>query len=209
MATAKLSAEVVILDCDGVMFDTTLANRAFYNQILAHFGRPPMSSEQFQFAHMHTVFESIDYLFAAHRELIESAHAYRQTLSYLTFVDMMQIEPDLKPLLNAIRPHKKAAVATNRTDTMTAVLSTHGLEGLFDMVVTALDVERPKPAPDELEKILVHFDLAPAQALYVGDSTVDQQAAAAAQIPFVAYSNRSLSAHLHIERLGQLKPHLV
>jgi HAD superfamily hydrolase (TIGR01509 family) len=204
-----MKTQVVILDCDGVMFDTTSANKAFYNQILAHFGLPPMSGEQFDFAHMHTVFESIDFLFEGQPRLVEAAHAYRQNLSYLTFVEMMRIEPDLKALLKAIRPHKKAAVATNRTDTMPAVLSTHGLEGLFDMVVTALDVERPKPAPDELEKILVHFDLAPSQALYVGDSAVDQQAAAAAQIPFVAFGNRSLSAQLHIERLGQLQSHLV
>ena len=32
--------KVVAFDCDGVMFDTTKANIAYYNQILDHFDRP-------------------------------------------------------------------------------------------------------------------------------------------------------------------------
>ncbi|MBW1841164.1 MAG: hypothetical protein JRI75_05165, partial [Deltaproteobacteria bacterium] len=45
---------VVAFDCDGVMFDTTRANMAYYNRILNHFGKPDMTPEQFSFAHMHT-----------------------------------------------------------------------------------------------------------------------------------------------------------
>ena len=41
----------VAFDCDGVMFDTARANRAYYNRVLAHFGRPPMNEEQFLYTH--------------------------------------------------------------------------------------------------------------------------------------------------------------
>ena len=37
---------VVIFDCDGVMFDSKRANEAYYNHILAHFGKPQMNGRQ-------------------------------------------------------------------------------------------------------------------------------------------------------------------
>ena len=46
--------KVVAFDCDGVMFDTEKANKAFYNHILNQFGRPDMTPEQFAYASMHT-----------------------------------------------------------------------------------------------------------------------------------------------------------
>ena len=39
----------VILDCDGVMFDSREANRAYYNAVLSHFGRPPLTAAQMAF----------------------------------------------------------------------------------------------------------------------------------------------------------------
>ena len=45
--------EAVIFDCDGVMFDTTEANMAYYNHILKHFGKPSMTPEQYLYAYAH------------------------------------------------------------------------------------------------------------------------------------------------------------
>ena len=63
-----------------------------------------------------------------------------------------RIEPGLKPLLSELRLDYKIAIATNRTDTMDSVLMEYGLEKLFDLVVTALDVKYPKPDPEPLNK---------------------------------------------------------
>jgi phosphoglycolate phosphatase-like HAD superfamily hydrolase len=49
---------VVAFDCDGVLFDTAEANRAYYNHILAHFGRPPMDRQQLLFVHTHTLHQA-------------------------------------------------------------------------------------------------------------------------------------------------------
>ena len=51
-----------------------------------------------------------------------------------------------------------------------------GLEKAFDFVVTAADVGRPKPFPGPLLRVLDYFGIAPDQALYVGDSEVDEAA---------------------------------
>jgi phosphoglycolate phosphatase-like HAD superfamily hydrolase len=195
---------LIAFDCDGVMFDTKKANKAYYNRILNHFGKPSMTPKQFAYAHMHTVDEALAFLFSDFK-ILDEVQAYRKKVSYLPFIKFMEIEPNLKPLLEKLRPTYKTAIATNRTDTMSKVLDGHGLRNCFDLVITALDVERPKPHPDPLIKILDYFKLAPWQAIYVGDSKLDEMAATAAGVPLVAYNNISLSAAYYIENLQELE----
>ena len=196
--------KAVIFDCDGVMFDTVKANTAYYNRVLRYFGQPEMTPVQFNFIQMHTVGESISFLFG-NNESIQAAHAYRDMMGYEPFYDLMEIEPDLKPLLKKIGSRFKIAIATNRSDTIGRVLEVHGLDGYFDLVISSLDVPRPKPHPDPLLKVTDHFNIGPHQAIYIGDSELDQQAAQAAGMPLVAYRNRSLTADAHIDRLNELE----
>jgi HAD superfamily hydrolase (TIGR01549 family) len=196
--------KVVAFDCDGVMFDSVKANTAYYNHILVHFGRPVMTAEQFDYANMHTSEKVLAYLFKD-PEMLTAVLAYRSRMSYRPFVGKMEIEPCLKPLLQVIRPHYKTAIATNRTDSIHWVISDHGLDGLFDFVVSALDVRFPKPNPEPLQKILTHFQIAPQEALYVGDSELDEAAAGEAGIALVAYNNPALKAANHIRSLKELE----
>ena len=196
--------KVVAFDCDGVMFDSGKANSAYYNHILKTFNKPEITPEQFEYAQMHTVDESLAFLFKD-PESVRQAQAFRQKVNYLPFIKHMEIEPGLKPLLETLKPRYKTAIATNRTDTMDRVLVEHGLEGYFDLVVSALDVDKPKPHPDSLIKILEHFKIKPHQAIYVGDSELDELASKAAGITLVAYGNRSLSADFHIKSLKEIQ----
>jgi HAD superfamily hydrolase (TIGR01509 family) len=196
--------KVVAFDCDGVLFDTEAANRAYYNHLLNHFGRPAMTPEQFTYAHQHTLNQSIAHLFGDEKS-ITAAHAYRQTMDYSSFLKLLKVEPYLVPLLTKIRPILKTAIATNRSDTMDQLLAEFDLTEYFDLVVTSFDIPRPKPHPDSLLKILAHFSIEPHQALYVGDSQVDAEAARAAKIPFVAYRNEALSTRYRIGNLKELE----
>ena len=195
--------KVVAFDCDGVMFDTTKANMAYYNEILQHFGRPTLTPDQFAYCHSHTADQSISYLFNDEKSFRE-AQQYRESMSYIPFLKYMVVEPHLKLLLEKLRPRYKTAIATNRSNTMDRVLSEHGLEGYFDLVVSSSDVDRPKPYPDPLIKILEYFEIEASNALYVGDSELDEIAAKAAGVPFVAYQNRSLLANFHIKSLKEI-----
>lgn len=199
-----ITTKVVVFDCDGVMFDSAESNKAYYNQVLTHFGMPELTREQFAFTHMHTADESMEYLFSD-KERFEKAQAYRKQMTYMPFIRHMEMEPHLKSLLVRLRNHYKTAIASNRTDTMAKVLEFHGLENDFDFVVSALDVRRPKPHPDQLFKIMDYFDVAPEEIIYVGDSEVDEKAAAAAGVPLVAYDNPVLSAEFHIKSLIELE----
>jgi len=200
----KLDYRAIVFDCDGVMFDTSQANRNYYNRLLAHLNKPPMNDEQFAYTHMHTVDEALVYLFKNEAQ-IRAAQAYRQQMNYLPFLAYMQIEPHLKPLLQKLKPAYKTGVATNRTDTMNRVLQAHSLENAFDLVVTAFDVVHPKPHPEQLLKICNHFAMEARHLLYVGDSVVDEMAASAAGVDLAAYNNPSLAARYHIQSLNELE----
>jgi phosphoglycolate phosphatase-like HAD superfamily hydrolase len=196
--------KIVTFDCDGVMFDTADINRAYYNRILEHFGKPPMTESQFRYTHTHTVKDSLLHIFPEEADLSE-VHAYRKTIHYFSLIKYMIIEPYLKPLIGKIRPAYKTAIATNRSDTMERVLEEHGLVTSFDMVVTARDVERAKPYPDQLLKIIRYFDVTAKEILFIGDSELDQMAAGAIGMPFVAYANPQLEADFHINSLKEMK----
>lgn len=196
---------LLMFDCDGVLFDSRQANVLFYNDLLRRFGRPPMSEADTDYVHVHTAWESVARLFRDDPRLVEEVWR-APGLDYAPYIGHMVPEPTLRGLLEDLRGRCRLAVCTNRTTTIGAVLEQHGLAAFFDLVVSALDVPRPKPHPDQLIRALETFGLPAQAALYVGDSAVDMEAARAAGVPFVAYRNPELAAASHIERLAELRP---
>lgn len=199
--------QVIIFDCDGVLFDSRKANQFFYNHLLNYFGKAPLTESDLSYVHMHTVVESIDYLFPDD-SIRDLAHAYRQTLDYTPFLKLMDMEPGLIDFLGFIRPWARTAISTNRTTTIGQVLEMFALDSYFDLVVSALDVSQPKPDPESIYKILAHFKVEAANCLYIGDSEVDAQTALRAGVPLVAYKNRDLSADLYVQGFSELKDYL-
>lgn len=198
--------KVLIFDCDGVLFDSKDANTAFYNHVLSHLHLLPMTEEETEYVHVSTAEGALRYLLTRRDPcLLDKALAYRRGMDYTPFIHIMKMEPHLTDLLRSLPPQIKRAVSTNRTYTIGDVLRIHGLEGEFDLVVSALDVKKPKPHPESILKILHHFSILPAEALFVGDSQVDQDSAVRARVPFVAYKNRSLKADYHIGDLLEVK----
>lgn len=83
----------------------------------------------------------------------------------------------------------RLAVCTNKAkaDAM-ALLERLGIARCFDVVVGYDSTRRPKPDPEGLQGILRRWGLGRAQAAFIGDSVVDAQCAAAAQVPFVLHA---------------------
>ena len=200
---AKTPISIVIFDCDGVMFDSRQANTRFYNHLLEHFGLPPMNGSQEVFVHMHTADDCVRHIFEGTPHT-EAAQEYRMNLDYTPFIHDMVIEPGLKDLLSDLKRTMRLAVATNRSNTLTTVLEVFELMDFFDMVVSSLDVTRPKPHPESIHKILECFNIAPGQAIYVGDSLVDLQTAKASGVNFVGYRNKALDTPLHATSMAEL-----
>jgi phosphoglycolate phosphatase len=202
-----MKQKAVIFDCDGVMFDSRQANTNFYNHILSRFGLPSMPPEDLEFVHMHTVVESIKHIFR-NSPHTDDALEYRLHLDYSPFIKDMVMEPGLRELLDFLKPHYGLAVATNRSTTIGKVLELNDLTQYFDIVVSSLDVQNPKPHPESVFKILDFFGLEPEKCFYVGDSEVDSEVCRAAGVPLIAYNNRALEAVVHVESLWELQEYL-
>lgn len=196
--------KIVVFDCDGVLFDSREANRRYYDHLLERFGLPSMSDAELEYVHTHNAVLSTRHIFRNRPPgEAEAAERYRSGVDYTPYLKYMKMEAGLPAFLAGLeRGGVTRAISTNRTTTMPAVLEMSGLEGSFDLVVTALDVERPKPHPEALEKILRHFGLSASQGLYIGDSTVDAEHASAAGMPFVAFRNPGLQADYHAAGFG-------
>ena len=192
--------KLVIFDCDGVLFDSKEANRAYYNHLLEKFGCPPMNAEELEYVHMHNVTDSVSHIFRHHPHIADKAvDHYRTELDYSPFLQYMIMEPDLMDFLKIIKPSYHTAISTNRTTTMPMLLDIYHLRPWFEMVVTAQDTLRPKPAPDGLEMILNNFGVRVDEAIYIGDSEVDREHTNNVGMEMIAYKNPSLDAEYHVD----------
>ncbi len=79
---------------------------------------------------------------------------------------------------------KQALFTSKGRKSATMTVEKLNIHGLFDCILCGDEVERAKPYPDGVLKILSSFHIEPSHALYVGDSPLDAQAAQGAGVPF-------------------------
>ncbi len=197
--------QLIVLDCDGVMFDSKESNIRYYNDTLRLFNYPPMTEEEETFSHMATVDESLKHIFRNYKEeLQEIKEKAKKELHYDNYLRYMRMEPDLPDFLAQATQKYKMAISTNRGNTMIPLLEAHNLRSYFSKVVTSLSVKHPKPAPDGLQVILDTLQTAPEETLFVGDSIMDKMQASACDVTFIAFKNRELDAKYHINSFMEL-----
>lgn len=205
--TARYKA--VIYDCDGVILDSIESNYIFYNRIMDGLGRARIDrtcTESEQVLHTYSYQNVIEHFFGNDPEK-EKALAIGKTIRYRELMPYMRREDELVETLTALKGHVDLAICTNRASSMEMIIEDFGLEGFFGCIMTAGKVENPKPHPEPLMKILDHYGITAQEALFVGDSAVDMQAAAAAGVPFIAYKSH-LPALAVIERHSQVLEHV-
>jgi phosphoglycolate phosphatase len=191
----------VVYDCDGVLFDSLEANRMLYDHIAVSIGRSRLTEEELHFCHTNTVKESIHCLFR--EDAVGEARALNflaEQIDFRDYVPYLKMEPYVIETVAALRARGVlTAINTNRTTSMPHIMARFNMSPCFDMVVTALDVTRPKPDPESMNRILQALNLNPDEALYVGDSIIDLQAAESSGVRFVAYKNTAISTGIAID----------
>ena len=196
----KWKIHCVIYDCDGVLFDSIEANKKLYNDLCALVGRTPLSEEEVKYVHMHTVYETIHLIFRKENGLEKKALELLKEIDWKDYITYLRMEPYLLQILNLLKTNGILRVInTNRTTSMKYIMEHFHLWPFFDMVVTALDVKNPKPHPESIEKILQSLNLKKEEAVFVGDSEVDQQTAKSSGIRFVAYKNREIANDAYLD----------
>ncbi len=174
-----------MLDCDGVLFESFEANVAYYDAILERLGEPPLDASGRELAHRLSTGQLFEHLFAGDPERLERSLGVASQIDYAPFFERMTPMPGLFEVLDHLRRSWRTAMVTNRSATIEPLLARFGLGAHFDAVVGLRDVARPKPAPDMIELCLERLGVKASQAVYVGDSPTDGQAARAAGVFFI------------------------
>jgi HAD superfamily hydrolase (TIGR01509 family) len=183
--------EAIIYDCDGVLFESHAANLAYYNEIFAAFDYPAVHVEQKDVAHLCHTASSSQVLAGLMRATdVPAALEFAATLDYRQFIPLMKPMPQLHQVLEIVARHYPLAIATNRGSSVVPILEHFALDQFFSAVVTSRDVENPKPAPDMLFLAARHLGHQPQACLFIGDSELDQAAAAAGSFHFLGYGER-------------------
>ena len=204
MNTTKTDWKIrcVIYDCDGVLFDSLEANTKLYNDLCAIVGRSLLREEELNYVHTHTVFEALHFIFGKENDLEKKALEIlkQKQVDLKNYVSYLKMEPHLLQTLERLKGRGiLRAINTNRTTSMKYIMERFDLWPCFEMVVTALDVKNPKPHPESIEKIVKELNLNKEEAVFVGDSDVDQQTAKSSGIKFIAYKNKEIANDAYLE----------
>jgi len=99
---------------------------------------------------------------------------------------------------------KCGVVSMNPRRVIIQILDTIGLLELMDVIVGTEDVERGKPAPDPILEACMQLGVNPREAVYIGDSVYDVQAATAAGAVSVLIGSPRAGVRPHFA-VGSLK----
>jgi pyrophosphatase PpaX len=180
----------VLFDLDGTLIDTyRLYLEAFRCTLQPHFKRR-LSDEEILALDPHaeqrlllTTIDEIDF------------NAYFDAfLTYYAHLHETLFEGPYEGVLPMLRSLREAGcllgLVTGKSREAWRITSTRmeadAFDDLFDVVLTDDDVQASKPSPEGLLLALDALDLQPAQALFIGDSQRDCDAAAAAGLSFGA-----------------------
>ena len=173
-----MAYRAAIFDMDGTLLNTLDDLAASTNYALAAFGFPARRTDEVRqfvgngITSAETQKEVYD-TFCAHY----NDHAADHTAPY----------PGIMELLAKLHERGvSCAVVSNKGDFAVQALVEQYFDGAFDFAVGEREGIRRKPAPDTVNAALAHLQVAPCDAVYIGDSEVDVATAAAAHLDCVA-----------------------
>ena len=175
----------LLVDMDGTLVDTATANYEAYAAALAAVG-VSVARAAFEEVSLGKSWRQFlpALLAAAGSDADPAAVAAHKTEIYPSRVPLTRANPALVALIQTGRPHWRTALVTTASGpSVAAILRFHGLEELFDTVVTGSDVGRHKPDPEAYHLAAARLELTPAECLVVEDSDAGVASAAAFGAP--------------------------
>ena len=172
-----MDLRAVLFDLDGVLVDSFEANLALMNAAALALGFPPIGRDDLRQAWGQSVRDDVARFFpGASVEAVRDFYNER----YADFAHLVEVRPGAHDVIDALdeRGVLSAVVTNSQAASTRALLEAKGL--IPHALVAEDDVPRPKPAPDMLFRACEVLGVPPWEALVVGDSPYDREAAAAA-----------------------------
>jgi HAD superfamily hydrolase (TIGR01549 family) len=185
----RASLEAVVFDLDGTLIDSNEFHVEAWNLAFRHFGM------QFPMAKLRANIGkgSDQYLpeFLSPQELQKygkEIDQYRSALFRKEFLPRIKPFPGVGELFARIKRdgHRIALATSSKKDDVKTYTDLAGVTDLVDCQITADDTDESKPAPDVFRAALNKLAVAACQAIAVGDTRFDIEAAKQIDLPTIA-----------------------
>jgi HAD superfamily hydrolase (TIGR01549 family) len=178
------SYRAVLFDMDGVLVDSYEAWFHLMNGAARELGYPPISRKQFPGVWGQGPDLDVELFFTRHSIAEVEAYYNRHFRDYGKHV---RSNPRAREVFVTLRDRGlRIGVITNTPSPIAReVLGFARLEP--DVLVGGTDVPRGKPAPDMVFRALESLEVTNREAVLIGDSHFDREAASAAQVRFIPY----------------------
>ena len=185
MKAPNMRWDAIFFDLDGTLVQTSPEIADAVNDTLRHFGWPAAAQAQVDLWIGHGTRELlIQALAQATGQSAEAVRLGPVLQQALPVFDghyqarcgtRSQLYPQVRETLGALRlAGCNLAVVTNKEGRYTdTVLKAHQLHSCFDLVVSGDTFPQKKPTPVGINHGLALWQVAPARALFVGDSSID------------------------------------
>lgn len=190
-------AASVIFDLDGTLIDSLADITDAVNRMLAGLDEPPMPAPEVQ-SHVGNGAPALVARILRARAIPPARHAALTAALVADYAanpgGASSLYPGVIAALTGLRDAGlRLGLCTNKPVAPTrAVLDNSGLAPFFPVVIGGDSLARRKPDPEPL--LTVWRALGPGPAIFVGDSSVDAETAAAAALPFVFFTEGYLNA---------------
>jgi len=177
MQDERFNVRAVLFDLDGVLVDSYRVWFHLLNGAASELCYPPISPETFRSCWGQGIEADIEKFFPRHSvaeiEIYYGDH-------FCDHLEHLGVDPEVPGVFETLRKRSlRTAVITN-TPAPVAWDVVNRTGATPDLLVGGTDVPRPKPAPDMVLRACELLELPVGEALVVGDSRYDREAARAA-----------------------------
>ncbi len=181
-----MKQKLIIFDMDGTLVNSSLTIANAINYVRKNLGFDPMEQDKIlRMVNDHTLNPAKTFY---HAEAFDADHE-RWFSEYYTknHESELVLYDGIKEMLDRLKGEGHTlAVATNAYRGSTIESLTYlGVYGLFDTIACYDDVEKGKPYPDMLHKILDELDHSNDTSVFIGDGPRDEMASKNADIPYI------------------------
>ena len=181
-----MSQKLIIFDMDGTLVNSSLTIANAINYVRKNLGFEPMEQKNIlRMVNDHTLNPAKTFY---HAEAFDADHE-RWFSEYYTknHENELVLYEGIKELLESLKCRGHSlAVATNAYRGSTIESLTHlDVHDHFDAIACYDDVEKGKPYPDMLYKILDDLDHSNEKSIFIGDGPRDEMASKHAEIPYI------------------------
>lgn len=210
-AASRPPASVVLLDLDGTLIDTRRLYIECYRQAVLPFVGRELTPEEIYALRPRSEFRFLRDVVGETRfeECLADFHRVYGRLHTEHFEGVFDGVPEM--LATIRRRALPLGIVTGKSRRSWEITLEHAPLGDFDVLVFDDDVAEPKPDPQGIRIALETLGARPEDAIYLGDTATDMEAAAAAGVrPAAAlWSRPPERREAFIERIRHLEPELL